>query len=271
MGLFSKPVVACNVCGREIGGKEKRWATKDGFLCLDCQKPFGILNGSKAFVNYSSEQISEMREKRIAFNDILIHNKELYDSFKSTRVIEKTLYIDDTNEKWYYDNEKGGIMDINGNTPVPLIFDFSDILEVYVSSGGKTISSTSSTRKLKGIRKAAVGGIIAGSTGALLGGMMARTKTETHSIINQDIFVNVILDGASEPFPMQYITEQSAEIVHHVLASLMKDAVDNSNIPAVENNVKDIPNEIRKFKTLFDEGIITQEEFNSKKKQLLDL
>ena len=33
----------------------------------------------------------------------------------------------------------------------------------------------------------------------------------------------------------------------------------------------DIAEEIRKFKSLLDEGVITQEEFNKKKKQLLNL
>lgn len=106
MGLFSKPIVTCGVCGREVGTKEKRWTTKDGFLCPDCQKPFGILNGSKAFVKYSSEQLKEMKTNRENLNNLLSKNRELYNSFTKTRIIENTLFIDDTKENWYFDSGK---------------------------------------------------------------------------------------------------------------------------------------------------------------------
>ena len=269
MGLFNKPIVTCSVCGKEIGAKEKRWKTKDGFLCPECQKPFGIFDGPRAFIDYDSEQIRDMQIKRIQLNEILKQNRELYDSFVPTRIIEDTLYIDDNANKWYFDNGKNGFIDINGNLPVPFVFDFVDILEVYVSSGGKTISSTSSTRKVKGIRKAVVGGLIAGNSGALLGGMMARSETKTQTVVNQDIFVNVIIDGKSEPFSMQYPNEHSAEKVHHILAAMIKDPIDNTE--SINNSIQTEADEIRKYKALLDDGIITQEEFDLKKKQLLGL
>lgn len=270
MGFFDKPIVTCSVCGKEVGPKEKRWTTKDGFLCPVCQKPFGILNGSRAFIDYTTEQIREMQSKRVQLNKLMSENREMYNSFKTTRIIENTLYIDDNSKKWYFNNGKNGLIDINGNIPVPWVFDFSDILEVYVSVGGKTIFSTSSTRKVKGIRKALVGKFLAGNTGAILGGMMAKSKTETRSIVNQDVFVNVIIDGENEPFSMQYINEHSAEKVHHVLSSMIEDPAEEYKESDSVSSVS-VPDEIRKFKELLDDGIITQEEFNTKKKQLLGL
>ena len=68
--------------------------------------------------------------------------------------------------------------------------------------------------------------------------------------------------------------ENRDEIIN-TLSSLLK----KRNPPLFKNNNNDIPttkdssptDEIRKYKELLDDGIITQEEFNSKKKELLNL
>lgn len=51
------------------------------------------------------------------------------------------------------------------------------------------------------------------------------------------------------------------------LISNKQEAVEDSNIAATTSNA----DEILKFKNLLDSGIITQEEFDAKKKQLLGL
>lgn len=268
MGLFNKPIVTCSVCGREVGAKEKRWNTKDGFLCPDCQKPFGIFNGAKAFVKYSNEQLKEMKINRENLNDLLAKNREFYNSFTKTRIVENTLFIDDTQEKWYFDSGKNGVIDINGNIPVPFVFNFSDVLGVYTALGGKTIKSTSSTRKEKGVRNVIAGSLIAGNTGALLGGMLSKSTTVTQATEIQNVYVNVIVDTTQEPVSMPYPNENAAEKVRLVLASMIKDAIEES--PQTDSEVS-TADEIRKFKELLDDGIITQEEFDAKKKQLLGL
>lgn len=268
MGLFNKPIVTCGICGREVGAKEKRWNTKDGFLCPDCQKPFGILNGSKAFVRYSNEQLKEMKVNRENLNNLLAKNRELYNSFTKTRIIENTLFIDDTQEKWYLNSGKNGVIDINGNIPVPFVFDFSDVLGVYTALGGKTIKSTSSTRKEKGVRNAIAGSLIAGNTGALLGVMLSKSTTITQATEIQNVYVNVIIDTTQEPISMPYPNENAAEKVRLVLASMIKDAIEESS--QTDNRISSA-DEIRKFKTLLEDGIITEEEFIAKKKQLLNL
>lgn len=269
MGLFSKPVVSCGVCGREIGSKEKRWSTKDGFLCPDCQKPFGILGGSRAFVDYTCEQIVDMKAKRELLNEALEKNREVYNSFQVTRTIEPNLCIDDEKQKWYIIPDKMGVIDMNGNTPVPMVFDFSEILEVYTSLGEKTIISSSSSRKEKGIRKAVAGQLIAGSTGAILGGMMAKTKTTTQATETQNVFVNIIIEGLEEPLSYCYKTEQIAEQIRRILASMITDSIEETEAQTQESFSS--ADEILKFKQLLDSGIITEDEFNTKKKQLLGL
>ena len=45
---------------------------------------------------------------------------------------------------------------------------------------------------------------------------------------------------------------------------------DKEDIP-VEESSPSVPDEIRKYKELMDEGILTEEEFTAKKKQLLGI
>ena len=266
MGLFSKPIVTCSVCGRTVGEKEKRWATKDGYLCPDCQKPFGVFDGPKAFVQFDTEQLKKMKSDRTKANEILKENRKTFADFKPTKVIENTLFIDEKNEKWYFSNQPMGAIGIDREKPVPFVFNFSDIIEVYTSVGGKKIVSTSSTRKEKGLRKAWLGYVLAGSTGALLGGMMARSKTLTNSTELQNVFVNVVFDEGTEPISIPYPNEQCAEKVHHMLASMIKEPDKSKDTPALSP-----ADEIMKYKQLLDMGAINQEEFEAKKKQLLEL
>lgn len=269
MGLFNKPIVTCSICGREVGAKEKRWNTKDGFLCPDCQKPFGRLDGSKGFVSYDTKQLMELRDKFLSYNTLLAENKKTYLSLDANRIIENTVFIDDKRKKWYYDSGKKAFFYFNDDAAIPPVFNFEDVLEVSIASGEKTISAVSSTKKLKGIRKAAVGGLIAGAPGALLGGIMAESKTSTHVTETQDYFVNVVIDGEEEILSMPFPTEQSAEKVKLALATMINDSEEIKKEPTA--STVSIPDEIRKFKELLDDGIITQEEFDTKKKQLLGL
>ena len=268
MGFFDKPEVDCCVCGRKIGSKEKRWQIKGGYICPDCQAPFCNLSGSKAFVGYDAEQMVEMIEKHKKLNTLLAINKETYQSLKPTRIIENSLFIDDDAEKWYYDSGKRAAFYLKPDAAFPIVYGFSDILEISIARGGKTIRSTSTTRKEKGIRKAIAGGLIAGETGVLLGGMLSRSSTATNTVESQTYYVNAVLYGENEVLSMPFLTEQSAEQVRLALVGMIKDPLEEKNSQDTSISSAD---EIRKFKQLLDDGIITQEEFNVKKKQLLGL
>lgn len=69
----------------------------------------------------------------------------------------------------------------------------------------------------------------------------------------------------------QKVLEKSNEIYEYIL----KHINDSRNVTIIQNNNPQNENsnldEILKFKKLLDEGVITQEEFNKKKKELLDL
>lgn len=61
--------------------------------------------------------------------------------------------------------------------------------------------------------------------------------------------------------------------IHSVLSELIitrQNSLNNNNEPKVQNTLSGAE-EIKKYKELLDSGIITQEEFDEKKKQLLSL
>lgn len=60
---------------------------------------------------------------------------------------------------------------------------------------------------------------------------------------------------------------EDVENIISILENQVKKLEKNNNI----NNTKSIADEIRDFKTLFDDGIITNEEFEQKKKDLLGI
>lgn len=64
--------------------------------------------------------------------------------------------------------------------------------------------------------------------------------------------------------------ELAEKIYYHIRALIEKNKTNNSMQINQEKQVSSA-DELRKFKELLDEGIITQEEYDLKKKQLLDL
>lgn len=45
----------------------------------------------------------------------------------------------------------------------------------------------------------------------------------------------------------------------------------NQNKPNIEKNIDEVSNELKKLKALLDSGVITQEDYDAKKKKLLGL
>lgn len=61
------------------------------------------------------------------------------------------------------------------------------------------------------------------------------------------------------------------EEIHSILSKLLIERQQNQKSEILQNNILSNADELKKFKELLDNGVITQEEFNVKKKQLLGL
>ena len=79
----------------------------------------------------------------------------------------------------------------------------------------------------------------------------------------------ITFDFFKECFQVGFSVDDAKNLYHHLdkfFADFKKSKHSNS-----DNNQTDIVAELRKYKQLFDEGVISQEEFDAKKKQILGL
>lgn len=252
MGLFSRKDICC-VCNQERG-KEK---ISDGWVCKSCLRKT---------VFYDDINIPLKRKTK---NDLLIalakaeENERLVETFNPTKTIGKYFQVDEGKKLWsipkYSRNNK--------------IYKFSDILEYELIEDGNSITKG-------GVGSVIAGGVLFGATGAVVGGVTG--KKTTQGIVKR-LEIKITMNNMEHP--TEYINflmmEQkkssiiyrnaigSAEQVLSILALIVKDNELSRGIQ--QQNTVSSADEILKYKNLLDQGIITQEEFEAKKQQLLDL
>lgn len=257
MGFFDKPIVTCGVCQREIGPKDKRWKTADNqYICAECQRPFGILNGRRAFSDMTCDDV-RIRIERIALATEHRENlRQELEAFKYSVSVDERLHIDKENKRWYI----GGLDNTNA------IYSIEDIEQISISIGGKVANTTTISAKKGTIPRAVVGGILAGGTGAVVGAMTAKSHASSQTIEHQAATVYIKLKGTDTPLFIVFLNLGMAHQAHDSLIDAMGAKIESDTAAEVSN-----ADELRKFKSLLDDEIITQEEFDAKKKQLLDL
>jgi|GEM_PF-7030241 len=91
--------------------------------------------------------------------------------------------------------------------------------------------------------------------------------SDISSVSNSDLGVQIYTVGNERIWLRVWSTEARQNTVDAII-SVLSDLKNTSGETTVSSSNVD---EIRKYKQLFDEGIITKEEFDSKKKQLLGL
>lgn len=179
-----------------------------------------------------------------------------------------------------FSNKKKQILEKKSLLRDPRVINYSDIISYRVNQQGHD------ERKHHGITRAIIGGALAGGVGAIVGATTEHKQTDY--IDHLGLVVN-LKDGSN--FELVFISK-----IDHVKTDSraarssfkrmdnyisMFDSIITQNKQADSNsqadsgststNQIDPADEIRKFKKLADDGIITQEEFEQKKKQLLGL
>lgn len=93
------------------------------------------------------------------------------------------------------------------------------------------------------------------------------------SAIGKGLFSSVAVSTSSGIIRFAFI--KNIEAVYKTISELLIERQYDSNCTALENEVsrksESMTDDLRRLKSLLDEGIITEEEFNAKKRQLLGL
>lgn len=249
----------CPNCGNVVSGK-KTITIKSGALCESCS--CGVM-GSPAILNTLS--LEDIRENKRYWYD----HKELLREYSPTRSFlfeqkgfqKKEYTLDENLRKW--------CIDINGSD-VLIGFDELISFELVVND---TVQQTG------GLGTAVAGGLLFGAPGAIAGGIVGKKaeKKITHMSIRvvldhpyfNEVYYPFISGGAVDAGSafMTFIRRHASTVMSYLEYINSKK---NTDILKSENTIS-IVDEIRKYKNLLDEGIITQDEFDRKKSQLLDL
>ncbi len=185
-----------------------------------------------------------------------------------TKDFGEYIKFDEINRKWFIpDGFFGGVKN-------PVIYSFDDILDFELIEDGNSVTKG-------GIGRAVVGHVLAGGIGAIVGGITAKRKTKStctrlqikitlNNITTPAVLVNLIISETKKDSFIYKTAYSSAQNIMSVLQIICANKQSTNQRTTVMPSMS-FADEIIKYKQLFDQGIITQEEFNEKKRQLLDL
>ena len=233
----------CPICGGSMGFGTKM-KVRDGVICPFCTRI------TPAYSTLSIAEIKDLLEKNHARFSIFQQTNELK-NFNSAEIV-----IDD-NHKWFFVNKK--------QKCDPVVYAFDEVEGYnFENVGGKTV-----TKSKGGISRAVVGGLVAGPVGAVVGAGTSKHETETvGGILCLNIAVRTL---SGKQIVKVYKPPRGLDaFLNQCMAGKQekaKEEVSNDRKQPILSSA----DELLKWKELLEQGIITQEEFDVKKKQLLGI
>ena len=272
MGLFNK--TSCPICNKEVGVLDKSFYKYNSeYICGDCLS--SILK-SGHIINYKDMELPELKQlikeapkiktyslKSTSDYDISVGRYTISPSIKR---VGGYLEINTANKTWSIPGIFGG----TGMIPYSAILDY-ELLE----------DGTSVTKGGASIGRAIVGGAVFGPVGLIIGGVTGKRKQKNFCTTMQ---IKMTLNSISSPTRyIKFITSKTkksgatyktacknAQEVLSLLNVITSDQTNTTNVNPVSPS-NSSADEIKKYKELLDSGAITKDEFEAKKKQLLNL
>jgi hypothetical protein len=152
-----------------------------------------------------------------------------------------------------------------------LPLEYQNLLSYELQENGSTV-----TKGGIGVGRAVVGGVLFGGAGAVLGGL-SKKKTSKEIINKMEIRVSM-KESIKNTYYVKIFDKKKVEkgskeydkyvkYAENVLSVLDDIASQAQEFPT--SPTPDVATQLREFKALLDDGIITQEEFDRKKMELL--
>lgn len=270
----------CFVCGKEIVNTKMASFGKslaDGeCLCTVC-------------IHQKQLKIDTESTKAKLLNKIKANGFVTPDEFTPTKRITKIMYAlgsaHDLLESFIEIDEARKLINIPEVQPalfskdkrVEHIRRFQDLIDFELLSNGVKLADGNS------LLGAAVGGMAFGGFGAVVGsGFGSKTvkdvckslsiKVVFNDLNNPNEYINIITsDTKTDSNEYKAMFNIAQECLSLLVVILKNNQEKNNTNSSSANQVSSVADEIKKYKELLDIGAITEEEFNSKKKQLLGM
>lgn len=254
----------CPFCGTKIGLLNFRMQDNIA-VCPACFAKADL--DIESFQLLNVDTLSECYERRKK-------DGELFRQFRVTNevkigIIGTQYFREDSNlGVWYISSSK--------KPENPTLFRHDELAHFELLEDGNSVSSG-------GLARSAVGGVLFGGVGAVVGAVTgekttkkALTSLEVVIILNnpyrKKVTINCMgLDKKVKSGSMMY--KQYMQEAHNLMMFLhgIKSRVNSTQIPHEALTKFSPADELLKFKKLLDMGVITEDEFTTKKKQLLGL
>ena len=296
----------CSLCNRKVLLLSEK--TKDGMICTNCKKKL-FKNPILVFLDkYSDKQcriISEISkqygntpltmtqetelEKMLPTDDDEAFKNEVTELYENQpkrepkqdnrsyeeKVLDRAKHNGSHKfDDWYYFDDENQML----VTKTPWWCKYT-----YIVDYKKIEETHDETKRKHGVARALTGGIIAGPVGAIAGAVSGHDKVK--EFIDRLGVTVYLKDGATMDIMTIRKSVKASDASFQVqeynllcrkLNSILvanQNAQQSQPAEPVQEDVEetDAAEQIRKFKSLLDDGIITEEEFEAKKKQLLDL
>lgn len=249
----------CLICGKSMGALTGKVNIIDGYVCIDCWLKAGFDKDTNSFLTgkqYTSSIIKEM----ISVKE---NNKQLIDNFQPTKVVGNLSFDDNTKSFTVKTSKK--------NTD---LYYYSQLQSFELLENGESITKG-------GLGGAAVGAVLLGPVGAIVGGITGGKKNK--GVCNSLQIKITLRDSLRQTIYIPFITvstkmngiiyKNAYQTAQDTLSALQLavDILEQNQTKTQNSTIISGADEILKYKQLLDDGIITEEEFQVKKKQILGL
>ena len=262
----------CSICKRKMGVMTGKVHLADGWICSSCYENAGMSRWSTKELT-AAREITTMNFQRIicglkplteedrALMPFRAANSQRVNSFIPTYQIDNLIAFDDVNMEFCC-----------GSQDLVDLFKYQNIVDYELIESVGSVSKGSAGSAL-------VGGALFGTTGAIIGAAASERTTikecdslcikitlrETYRPL---IYINFI---SQKTMTNSAVYKEAFDSAQKCM-SLLKLACDKVRLSQSQIGVShSTADELRKFKQLLDDGIITEEEFLRKKALLLGI
>lgn len=281
----------CSICGTQFGLLNVSNKLSDGVACEDCSKKIIDTPGKMAAYDIFSAMSAEEAKAVIASGIPIILEEAKADKKKQKLINKENAKAEKDAEKLEAKELKekfkaNGSMDCAGKFYIDKktkqfliprkigqkhqVYDFSDLENEVRSNNYRT---TTETKKKGGITRGLVGGALTGGAGAIVGASTAKSRGTSYDTLSSVNFVLTFKDGRVYQFEVPAGPLGGDKAINVVDATLTSIVAENQNMVASPAEPQPSTNydDLTKLKELVDAGVLTEEEFTAKKKQILGI